>query len=528
MFSIFTFVLNEAKFLPYAIKSWLESPLVSRVAVVEGCVRLNETADVTEAGLSTDGTGEAVRRLQREHPRGKDVSFEQIGWVADKAVLQNRGLQLLRLFQTPWVIIAGGDELYKAEDLEVLAEACRATKANVVTYPFYHFWRRPDVVAKGSSWDVWMHRCYRVNPGMRFKAHNAPPTGCGGTQAKCPGCHVYHYVGMKDKPTVDAKVAFYKKRDGHRLKVQDTWTDWRWGDKTQWTHSGGSAERFKGEHPSVIASEVWQLLPRDSDGRVMPVPRVPWDVQSLRITTDAQALQQPGLELWIGAIARIIPDVKIYAVLLDDTVAGIPVSKFDMADLFGAQVVVSCSPNVRMAPRAKVNVALRFPSSPSHLSERGYVMLDVRDLPEPNMFCAQLSTWLDRPPTKKEKKKPAAKWKEPVKRGTVTTHPPVAASRARRTVDVQIKNRSKDVWRRKTHRVGARWVDSVNRQPITGSPRTTVDLPHDVRPGETLKMTVPVPRNPSGMSVGLLYLKVDIFDGRDWLNCGVEIFVRLA
>jgi len=322
MFVIFTMALNESKFLGYAIRSWLASGLVQAAVVVEGAVE--SMADfATKEGHSTDGTWDLLQKLKGEYQ--DRLYIERAGFVPDKKDLQNAGLEIIhtQLRRKPkWVIIAGADELYTVDGLKILAKHARKTEANVLLYPFNHFWRRPDLVATGSSWSMWMHRCYRYFPNLKFRTHNSPPVPSGRTERVNDGVQVFHYVGMQDAESITSKLALYQRRDGGRLKVRDTWTNWKWGDQTQWTHDGGSVKRFDGEHPDVIASAVWDMIPK-SDGKPMRLPWVPWEMEMVKrvmICVDKDFVDDKDYQRIAKMVLKSIKNTTL--VTLDKNVVG--------------------------------------------------------------------------------------------------------------------------------------------------------------------------------------------------------------
>jgi len=211
------FFINEEKFLPYSIRSFLSCGNVKTVAVVEGAVKNFFVGRTTREGLSTDKSADIVKELAKKDDR---VKFEQLGWVNSKRDLQNRGFEIVRrhLGEAAIYMLAGADEVYFATELDKLRETfVKNPKAKQVVYPFLHFWWRPDLICTGSSWSVKMHRAYR-RPGlqMRFVHHAAPPADCGkGPVVKLnEGVRCFHYVGMNDAEKIRTRLEFYKKRDG--------------------------------------------------------------------------------------------------------------------------------------------------------------------------------------------------------------------------------------------------------------------------------------------------------------------------
>lgn len=263
MFGVLVFALNEGKFIGYALRGYLSSPLVKKIAVTEGCVKLNAHA-ANAHGLSKDNTADVVRKVIAEDKTDRIV-YERMGWVEGKSVLQTRCIELIE--DTPGIeycILAGADEIYDPADLERLKkEIQRLNKPDVPLYEFVHFWKRPDLRATGSMWETWMHRCYRFHgKGMRFGHHAGPPLKPDGSQlgpsVKVKGVKVYHYSAMKDSRDIKDRLKFYQQRD---KRGTDTWTHWKPGQPTQWTHGGGTAEAYHGPHPPAIRDDVWALVP---------------------------------------------------------------------------------------------------------------------------------------------------------------------------------------------------------------------------------------------------------------------------
>lgn len=255
---VITIALNEEKFIGASLRSVIKHPNVKKVAVVEGAVNLFRHAALYD-GTSRDKTSDQVYKVMKEKNGGK-IIYERYGWAVDKAELRNRALTLLGKDITH-VLVVDGDEVYKQEDLDNLANAMRENPlVGVFLFPFYHFWKQKNLIATGGQWDSQMFRCFRYSDKtLRWKLHNAPVISdqnvfinVSDGQMNLDNVHVYHYGYCKEGDDVRDKLEYYKKRDGHILKVQDTWTNWKKGDPTQPTHGGGTTKEFEGEHPPEL------------------------------------------------------------------------------------------------------------------------------------------------------------------------------------------------------------------------------------------------------------------------------------
>jgi len=542
------FALNEEKFLPYSIRSFLGCEHVKTVAVVEGCVRSLSSEPTTKGGLSIDKSAEIVRDLMKGKD-GEKIVFEQLGWVNSKRDLQNRGFQIIRsrLGEGAIHMLAGADEVYFPNELSRLREEfIKHPKAKIVKYPFYHFWWRPDLICTGSSWSVNMHRAYR-RPGLplQFSHHAAPPADCGRGPAEelSNGVRCFHYTGMQDADKIAARLAFYKKRDGHRLKVTDTWSDWRWGQRTQWTHDGGSVLKFDGTHPPVIAKDVWNLTPRDTEGNLLALPGVPWD------SDGTVKVVEPPKKVGIFFEGDSVPDNQYVVKLIDGMKRfhhvtaytrtgklsdaqqhGLTVKKFSARDLNGNDVVVVFPKTFAFRPLSAPHVAVlwnRLRITPDFSGYAG--VFEVPDLdagvekvPDAvtliRMVAGKGKTLEVRAPKPTLKVTPmrsAMSARQPQRGRGVSNKGGLSGD----VIRVQIKNITTQTWGR-NHLLGAYWC-TASGTPIADAARTKISLAKDIQPGETLAEDVPVPRPPQ--EVGILQLHVDILDRAAgvWLNCGI-------
>lgn len=543
------FLVNEAKFLPYSVESFVNSSAVKKVVLVEGHVKGYPKKNVSKKGLSTDGSSKIAADLVKSSSK---VEYIPMGWVDDKRNLQNEGFRRIResLGEGAIYMLAGADEVYHPHELVALQQQFRENpRAKIVVYPFYHFWWRPDLVATGSSWSVLMHRAYR-RPGlpMKFAHHAAPPADCGRgpkVHAKEGNRYVvacYHYVGMQDAEHILAKLELYKKRDGHRLNVTDTWSDWQWGDRTQWTHDGGSVKRFDGTHPAVIEKDVWSLTPRGLGGGLLPLPEVPWD-------KDGKAhVVMPPKNLGVFIEGRRIPDDPYVLGLLSDLVehhevtiytldgeleeAGkYKVRKFSSRAVNSHALVIVFVESFVWRPMGAPHVAIVWKKLDFEIDFSGYAVYQTPDvpsrysvLPSTEKFLAQALESAERK-VRTPKRKPRRAKVLPEDSGIVT---PIPRGSVVDTMQVQIVNVTPEAWKRGSHYVGCFWADNRGH-PYPGAPRTKGDLPREIKAGETLTCAVAVPRPPRDMENGFLKLCIDILDqGKSqWLGVGCQTPVRI-
>lgn len=553
-----SFAVNEEKFIGYSIRSFMACKAVKMIVVVEGCVKGYPRKDVSSKGLSTDGTADIVRDLMKRENGGK-IKFIQAGWVNSKKDLQNHGFQAIRqkLGEAAIYMLAGADELYHPHELVALQGMFKANpRAKIVLYPFYHFWWRPDLVCVGSSWSVLMHRAYR-RPGlpMIFGHHAAPPADCG----KGPRIHAknargdyivkcYHYTGMHDKDKIDARLQLYKERDGHRLRVADTWNNWRWGLRTQWTHGGGSVRRFNGGHPAVIEPDVWKLTPRGINGELLPLPKVPWDED------DASRVVTPPKRVGVFIEGRAVPDNQHVTELLDSlsishhlevyTLNGDlddasqygfkGIRKFDSRELNRNDLVLLFPTTYAIRPPSSrpnaPHVAVLYKDMQPMPDLSGYTVFKTPDCPiEGLTVLPSANDLVDKGISMVKEGRVEHVAPPPRKTPTIVRRPVVrdSAGIAGEVIPVRIRNVTGQTWRRGDYLVGAFWCDSVFGKPHIQTPRTKADIPRDVPPNSYLEMEVPMPTPPQD---GNLLLRIDILDTvrNFWLGLGPQVpcFIR--
>jgi glycosyltransferase involved in cell wall biosynthesis len=255
---VITIALNEEEYIEQSLKAITRHPNVKKVAVVEGAVNLFAHAS-TEDGLSKDKTSDKIHKVMKTN-LGKKIIYERYGWAVDKSELRNRALLLLGKDITH-VLVVDGDEVWKQEDLDNLVKGMKENPGTgVFLFPFYHFWKQKNLIARGGQWESMLFRCFRyTNKSLHWNLHHLPVVDQDGKflnvthgSVVLPDVHVYHFGYVKNQENILNKLEYYKKRDGDKLKVKDTWSNWRMGKPTQPTHGGGTAVKFSGTLPEEM------------------------------------------------------------------------------------------------------------------------------------------------------------------------------------------------------------------------------------------------------------------------------------
>jgi glycosyltransferase involved in cell wall biosynthesis len=259
---VITIALNEEEYIGASLRSVIKQKNVAKVAVVEGCVSLNESQATTN-GLSKDNTAQKVLEVVGSE-NGNKIVYDKYGWAGSKSELRNRALQLLGR-EMDYIMVVDADEVWKTEDFEKLVKFIKKNKdASIVWYPAYHFWKQKDLIAVGSQWDAYLFRFFKYeDKSLYWLKHECPVVNENGDcvsklgkEAKFDSIHFYHYGAMKPEEKIKAKLEYYAKRDKD-LKVKDTWSNWKKGKDTQWTHGGGTVAKFEGKHPIEVL-DLWK------------------------------------------------------------------------------------------------------------------------------------------------------------------------------------------------------------------------------------------------------------------------------
>lgn len=262
-FGVFMIVLNEAEYISYVIRSFLQSPLIKKVVVVECCCKNNEHA-ANKRGLSKDNTAEIMHKLVDEDAR---VCFTQVPFkdnhkapFDDKIEAQNYAISVLEqtVPETDFVILGSGDGIFKQSDILKIGCFIKDNPdVDIISIKGYHFWKYPEIVAVGGQWDSYLSCIYRYKPHFRYSKHH-DKCPIPGKSAKLDEVRYYHYGALKKQISILDKLEYYKKRDTH-LNIRDTWSDWGIDDLggegkkgMSWTHPGGTTTKFTGHHPAII------------------------------------------------------------------------------------------------------------------------------------------------------------------------------------------------------------------------------------------------------------------------------------
>lgn len=257
---VVTIALNEEEFIASSLASVIKHPRISRVAVVEGAVKLFEHA-ASKEGLSIDKTQEQVYKATKLK-NGQKIIYSRYGWAKDKSELRNHALYLLG--DVDYVLVVDADEVWSTEDLDRLIQGIKDNPdASILRFKFHHFWKKMNQVAVGGQWNSMMFRCFKyLDKSLHWDRHETAVVNGEGTLLSSSGktatlddVYVFHLGYMKKAKNVQDKLEYYKKRDT-QLNVQDTFTHWKKGEPTSPTHGGGDVAEYKGSYPT----EILQLL----------------------------------------------------------------------------------------------------------------------------------------------------------------------------------------------------------------------------------------------------------------------------
>ena len=253
-------VLNEGKYIEASLKSVMKRPEVRSINIVEG-------ADIkfplkTDRGLSIDDTTNKIKRLIHQDER---ITYHQHGLANNKEELRQRCLDMAYTYNIrpdEWFLFVDGDEVWSDDDWAKMIETIKENSdKGAILFKHYHFWKTHDQITTGGQWDAKLPRLFRLaEKNMLIGFHGGFPICVNGMPTPINEKYqfvdvdtfgVHHYGACKSGDDIRAKLKYYEKRDT-KLEVKDTWTNWKKGDETQWTHGNGIVKKYKGKHPHEV------------------------------------------------------------------------------------------------------------------------------------------------------------------------------------------------------------------------------------------------------------------------------------
>lgn len=256
---VVTIALNEEQYIGASLKSVIKNEFIKKVAVIEGAVEL--FGNCNEHGLSIDKTKEEILKLS-SNENGAKITYEEYGFAKDKSELRNRALSMLT--DMDYILVVDADEVWRTEDLNKLVIGIQShPEAGVYRFRFNHFWKKPNLVARGSNWESRLFRCFNFSDKtLHWADHEKTVIDKDGKHIEdvraavdLDDVYVSHYGYMKSDKNVQDKIEYYRKRDKN-LTVVDTFTNWKPGMPTSTTHGGGAVDEYTGKHPLEVADII--------------------------------------------------------------------------------------------------------------------------------------------------------------------------------------------------------------------------------------------------------------------------------
>ena len=189
---------------------------------------------------------------------GNKIIYERYGFAKDKSELRNRALSMLN--DMDYILVVDADEVWRENDLNKLVDSIQKhPEAGIYRFRFDHFWKKPNLVARGSNWEIRLFRCFNFyDKTLHWKDHEKSVVNKDNEpieKIKCSididNVYVCHYGYLKNEKNVQDKIKYYRDRDKY-LKVIDTWTNWKPGMPTSTTHGQGTVDEFTGLHPLEV------------------------------------------------------------------------------------------------------------------------------------------------------------------------------------------------------------------------------------------------------------------------------------
>lgn len=263
--SVCTICLNESEYIEYALHNPIRCSAVSEIIIVEGAVK-NASHMANAGGHSIDNTVSIIKKLEKKHEKVK-VFMKDSLWNS-KIEMRNKCIDLMT---GEILFFIDADEIYHLEDLYKLSEiADNEPEIILFLIKHLHFWKNFRQITVGSMWDSFLFRCCRIDKslGFRHRHHHATlmdknkrkvwvldpfyKTHTIDTKINC-----YHFGPVKKPSNVLGKLEYYRRRG---QKVKDTYSNWKPGQETQWTNSGGTVKPFKGRLPEIMKKHPYYNL----------------------------------------------------------------------------------------------------------------------------------------------------------------------------------------------------------------------------------------------------------------------------
>jgi len=263
--SVCVICLNEAEYLEYAMDAPLKCSCVTDINIVEGAVK-NASHMANSSGHSKDNTVQIITDLEKKH--SKVHVFKKDGFWNDKIQMRDKCLEMMK---GELLLFIDADEIYHLKDLYALSElADNDPEAIIFLVNHIHMWKNFRQITVGSAWNMQLFRCARIDPSMNLKHrhHHSYLTDKNGhkvwlsdpfykAHAVNTGINCYHFGPAKKFENVLGKLKYYERRG---QTVKNTYTEWRPGQDTQWTNSGGVVKPFTGKLPEVMKKHPYYGL----------------------------------------------------------------------------------------------------------------------------------------------------------------------------------------------------------------------------------------------------------------------------
>ena len=225
-----------------------------KVIVVHGRVK-----DFPEAPEGDVATISEISLAASEFPDKVEVVHED-KLYQDKQELQN---EIANRVTTDFYMKQDADEFWKPSDVKLAISHMVREGVDILRVPFIHFWKGFDKIAKdaGGKWSAKHPRFWRWKEGFHHASSFNYFEDEEGRFVQDPDYSIlvfdaiccYHCGYARPVDNVQRKLNYYKYR-GIESDVEDTFTNWKVGEKTQPTQKGirSWAEDYSGYVPEFL------------------------------------------------------------------------------------------------------------------------------------------------------------------------------------------------------------------------------------------------------------------------------------
>lgn len=263
--------LNETEFLEKNLIQhyYWEGANVHQIILVEGAVSEYPRTYITRNGLSTDGTGDMIKRFMKRNDPYHKVFLVRGRWK-DKVEQRNQYTELINE-DTDILIVIDCDEFYTKRDQKIISNTIEMyPHKDSFLVPIINLWHRPDLRVMGGYWDVPHLKIYRWQKGCRY--HDNHVQLCCGERnyhtrdqffMQIPQAKMIHYGYCRSEQFIKDKCQYYLNRGEAKTRpfyVTARGEYFEWQEGMSHLQNGVQVIPYDDELPECFVEEKEEVL----------------------------------------------------------------------------------------------------------------------------------------------------------------------------------------------------------------------------------------------------------------------------